>query len=72
MANLLFDLMQKRKVNLPRRVIDMYFRGLKVRRKPDNTKTSVNQVISMCFLIYILFYFCCSGVKFQKVIPGSS
>ena len=42
MANLLFDLMQKRKVNLPRRVIDMYFRGLKVRRKPYNTKTSVH------------------------------
>lgn len=35
MANLLFDLMQKRKVSLPKRIVDIYFRGLKRRQIPE-------------------------------------
>ncbi|KAI5078643.1 hypothetical protein GOP47_0006314 [Adiantum capillus-veneris] len=34
-ANLLFDLMQKRKVSLPRRIVDSYLRGLQRRDVPE-------------------------------------
>lgn len=35
MANLLFDLMQKRRLSLPRRIIEIYYRGLRRRQIPE-------------------------------------
>ena len=56
MANLLFDLMQKRKVNLPRRIIDMYFRGLKVRSDSTTYRLCLlnqRQLFAHIFSIYV-------------------
>ncbi|KAH7437726.1 hypothetical protein KP509_05G086100 [Ceratopteris richardii] len=34
-ANLLFDLMQKRQVSLPKRIVELYYRGLQRRQVPE-------------------------------------